>query len=166
MKNRKYLLIILLFLCSYCIFAEGSDNEPEKKGEFSWFNECTLAYSYNGYSNIYLGYETFFSPNIYLPYPFGTFACFFNINFQFQFSTNNFYIRSQQLILFPYPVLLGIDFSYNINNNSYIFSEVLGICLFYPGAKIMLKKDIFTGRDKLEIILAVSIPFFVVEKEY
>jgi hypothetical protein len=179
----KYIFISLFLLCSYSIFSENSDNIPEDEDEFpasnevtfdaserenafSWFNMGTLALTADEYFNVYIGCETIFLTEmpLSLPLPFRIFGYFFNVNLQYQFITNDFFIRSQNLIHFPWPILLGIDFSYNINSNSYVFSQVFGICLFYPGWKIMFKKDIFKGKNDFEVIMAIGIPFYVLEK--
>jgi hypothetical protein len=89
-----------------------------------------------------------------------------NINFQYQFETQHFFIRNQSFIMFPYPLFLGADYLYNINTGEHDFSPVLGLFLFYPGLKIMFRKNIFKKNQNLEFIFAVSPPFFVKEKEW
>jgi hypothetical protein len=161
---KKY--IILVFLIFFIVFTAFS-LETSDYNEYTWFHEYTMAYSYNENHNIYLGYETIFCPGFYkLPYPFSLFMVGTNANIQFQFETNYFFIRNQNFIVFPYPLFLGIDLKYNINIKYFDFSPILGICLFYPGLKIMLRKNIFKENDKWEVIFAISPPFYVIEKEW
>jgi hypothetical protein len=168
----KRLLLITVFsliaaMISFPQETSGDASASSDYNEFSWFNNYLIAFSYNGRNNTFIGYETIFFPgNLTLPYPFSLFGAGANINVQFQFETQHFFIRNQHFIIFPYPLLLGVDFLYNINTGTSDFAPVLGLCLFYPGLKIMFRKNIFRENQNLEFIFAISPPFYVKEKQW
>ena len=165
-KIQRIVFTILLLLITYNAFAEKNE-ENISSGEFLWLHNINIAYSHDSLKSFFVGYEMIFVPGFYtLPYPFATAAYFFNINYQFQHSTFDSYIRSQNMIAFPYPILFGIDQSYNLNNGSYDSSPIFGICLYYPGLKILFRRNIFRNDRNSDIIFALSIPFHAIVRQY